>query len=311
MENEFSFIVIGDIQSDSRSPRSRDEDYEDHVLGVLDQVFDIAWNRYADLVIQVGDWFNRPSVPFPHVGNMVEVLAKNGYDFPEIFTVEGNHDLKYGSQDYREQSPLNILRRAGFVTYLPDNPVINDSLCRISGWHFVRDTEELEFTPDHENFQYEIGVFHQYHEEGLWDESETVDQEFYDQLDLAIFGHDHRMLQEETDAGTKVLLPGALTRMTSDINDMNREVSVFEVILRDSGIEIEQIPLDVPSIEEAYDQHELERQERRKSLDDYVSQLDRRDVDQSEDIEEMAKELSEDNEVFDVTKQELQKVGLI
>ena len=101
-------------------PQSRTDDWASTILGKVEQVGQIAKDVHADGVLDGGDFFHIKS-PTRNSHEIVRRVAEvhKGYPCP-VWANVGNHDLKYGSLEFLDESPLSVLFSSGVFQRLYD-----------------------------------------------------------------------------------------------------------------------------------------------------------------------------------------------
>ena len=291
------FIVVGDVHIDSTPPEKRKSDFFDTVLGKLDQVNYIAKSEGVDTAIITGDLFHRRNIPTSYLGRLVNFFVKSELDW---YSIAGNHDLKYGNKEYLEESPLNILFQSGAIKDLTkDKPDIDTE---ITAYHFDKN-------PSIDKDKEGIMVGHWYLGEMWGSVKESVMPEDLNETNfyLAIMGHDHNKKQKEFN-GTKFLCPGALARLSSHEDDLQRNVKVYTIDTDDYTIKGTEI--DTQKIEKAYDTNSIEADNRKKELEDYVENLNSKDNEELE-IVQILHNLVEDSEIEGMVEDYLREFDLV
>lgn len=120
-----SFVITlvwrTDVHMADVSPASRTDDWATTILGKLRQVGDTARAVKADAVLDGGDFFHIKS-PTRNSHEIVRRVAELHAEYPcPVYANVGNHDLKYGSLEFLDESPLSVLYSSGVFKRLYDN----------------------------------------------------------------------------------------------------------------------------------------------------------------------------------------------
>jgi len=107
--------VIGDLHLTNRSPERRQDDYFQTLLGKLQQAMDIFVAQGVHYVIQVGDFFDSPTVANRVKSAIIRLLRQ--YQIP-VSCIYGQHDVTGHSAATLPNSPLAVLEAAGVVSIL-------------------------------------------------------------------------------------------------------------------------------------------------------------------------------------------------
>ena len=169
-------------------------------------------------------------------------IKESGID---IYTIVGNHDLKYDSMDTLPVTPLGILVKSDAIQIL-DSLTVDDVY--IKGCHFPESPQ-----PNTQSDLYSILLLHRFYESGFNETPITKEDAIDLGYDTYILGHDHRpyhTVEIETDTQSiKVLRPGSLARNSSEqynrlrkprilILDTDTKLFHYEEVPSESGMDI-------------------------------------------------------------------------
>lgn len=102
-------------------PQSRTDNWAISILGKLIEMGSIARSVNADAVLDGGDFFHVKS-PGQNTHELVQRAAAVHQAYPcPTFATLGNHDMKYGSQEFLHESPLGVLFSTGSFQRLYDD----------------------------------------------------------------------------------------------------------------------------------------------------------------------------------------------
>lgn len=123
--------VIGDLHLTNHSPERRQDDYFQTLLRKLQQAMDIFTAQGVQYVIQVGDFFDSPTVANRVKSAVIRLLRQ--YRGP-ILCIYGQHDITGHSAATLPNSPLAVLEAAGVVEILGQKAL--DQVTMIHGASF-------------------------------------------------------------------------------------------------------------------------------------------------------------------------------
>jgi DNA repair exonuclease SbcCD nuclease subunit len=106
--------VIGDLHLTNRSPERRLDDYYTTLLRKLNEALSIFENEGCDYAIQVGDFFDSPTVANRVKSDVIKLLLGH---LP-ILSIYGQHDITGHSASTFLNSPLAVIHSAGVVQVL-------------------------------------------------------------------------------------------------------------------------------------------------------------------------------------------------
>lgn len=107
--------IIGDLHLTNHSPERRQDDYFQTLLGKLQQAMNIFTTQGVRYVIQVGDFFDSPTVANRVKSAVIRLLRQ--YKVP-VLCIYGQHDITGHSAATLPNSPLAVLEAAGVVEIL-------------------------------------------------------------------------------------------------------------------------------------------------------------------------------------------------
>ncbi len=111
--------VIGDYHVTSHRPIRRTDDYLATLLRKLEKALSIFKEQGCDHIIQVGDFFDTPTVSNHVEAEMIRILKK----LPKpIYVIYGQHDISGHSATTLPNSPLAVLHSAGVVKLITSDP---------------------------------------------------------------------------------------------------------------------------------------------------------------------------------------------
>jgi len=105
-------LLCGDFHLRATPPENRVDDYFQTVCRKLRFVLSLASEEHVRMILQAGDFFDSPSLPYYAFQEFVSLIREYGIS---IFTVFGQHDLRYRSM---QNTPLRALRETGLIDVL-------------------------------------------------------------------------------------------------------------------------------------------------------------------------------------------------
>ena len=202
-------IFVGDVHLKGSSPISRKDAYPEVILNKIRFLWDFATTIDCSTIIFLGDIFDTVNTSlqyFSHCLSLFKDMSRKGID---LYTIVGNHDIRYDSMDTLPITPLGILLESGEIKLL-DSLTVDDVY--IKGCHFPNKPIKNE-----ESEIYSILLLHRFYESGFNEEPITKENILELNYDTYILGHDHRPYSTITlDNGVTIYRPGSLARNSSD-----------------------------------------------------------------------------------------------
>lgn len=199
-------IFIGDTHLKGTSPVSRSDDYGQSILDKISWVADYATSVKASSLIFLGDLFDSVTVSISYLFKVLSVFKEIRGRGLSLYTIVGNHCIKFNRLDTLNQSPLGILVKAGCLSILKKLKVDNYT---IYGWQYPEEIQKSQ-TP------MSICCAHRYYELAFSDQS--LSQKDLKELGYQyyILGHGHEPFDTVVGEGYSLYRPGSLSRCTSD-----------------------------------------------------------------------------------------------
>lgn len=276
-----------DVHMADASPQSRTDNWPDTIINKLAQVGEIARGVNADAVIDGGDFFHVKS-PTRNSHEVVRRVTEVHSRYPcPVYANVGNHDVKYGSIEFLNESPLAVLFETNVFRRLYDTHEAlftsdDGTTVRVVGVPYHGTKYDLnKFTSivkGNETFLIVVAHCLASPKGGTMFEAEDIIG--YSQLtnldpDVWCFGHWHKdQGVTEIANGKWVVNVGSLSRGSISQDDVGRIPSC--VVMRASiiGMEIEQVMLKVGKPADVFDIGAKERSTNRKvAMDIIVDQL--------------------------------------
>jgi DNA repair protein SbcD/Mre11 len=224
-----------------------------------------------------------------------------------VWSVIGNHDVKFGDPKFIDEAPLGVVAASGALKLLPDEGILVNGLHIVPvHYHGVRyDKSKIEGINKHPDAKWMIVVCHLLASEGedttMFEGEDIIGYNYLDTVaeeigaDAFFFGHWH------ADQGIKhrlsgerpywVVNVGSLSRGSLSKDNLSRNPCVVEMQFSDEGVDTVRHNLKVRPASEVFD---LEK----KIAED----------EQEERIEEFAKGLNETLKNKDVSEVPLDKL---
>jgi DNA repair exonuclease SbcCD nuclease subunit len=239
-----SILFVGDPHLDSVTPLSRLDNYRETTLAKLRDILLIASAKRVKYVIMTGDVFDKLDQSLIYIHELLDVFNLFKENGIEVYTVVGNHDLKYNSFNYFSTTPLSLLFKTGAVKHLEilDIPEHNT---RIYGVDFTK--ESILSTYRLDKSVYNIVVVHYGLENTV--PGESIPFKNLKKFNLVVAGHDHMAYPIHLYGNTTMLRPGSMTRRTKDEYNLTRDVSVYVVDLETKNM----LAVPLPSARPAKD----------------------------------------------------------
>lgn len=260
------FLYFTDVHDTMKSPSYRKDNYHETVLKKLAWIGKYASDNDYDFCLCGGDLFDTPGVSNAVISSVAKCI-RNNFGVP-VFSIAGNHDL-YGNNSYNiTQTAFGVLSKAGIVRNLCDKEEKEcvweelDKLGNTKPWKLrivgveskigIDDSPEAYLLNDLEKPDDEVWVLviHSmlrerkstiYKSTGLEDIMDT-------KADIVLSGHDHGGFKPFYKNGKIFANPGALLRVSTANTDINLDVKVASIEVRDKddfSLEYISLPKDV------------------------------------------------------------------
>ena len=255
-----------DVHMGDKTPKRRTGDWCEDVVKKLKWVGRKAVEVGADAVLDGGDFFDVKS-PTKNSHNLVRLSCEAHSEYPcPVYSLVGNHDVKYGNIDYLPEQPLGVLFSAGvFQQFGEDKEIILEGdgvKLRIVGvpYHGVEyDLERLSSITKKDE-DYLLVACHLLARKGktgsMFEGEDIVGYDFLNTLtevDGWFFGHWHKDQGITTlKNGARVVNVGSLTRGALHLDDLERKPCVVEVVADAKGLTFKRHNLPVRPAEEAF-----------------------------------------------------------
>lgn len=241
-------LLLGDCHFRTRRPRARtEEDWLGACMGKLGQVLDIAKER-ANLILQVGDFFDSPNVSDEAVIAVMGLLENESTN-PRLYAIHGQHDLAYHTEAHQTKSKLAVLQAAGMIDLAQ---LGQENICEDFSFYGASFGQEPCALKDPDRFN--VLVAHaMVGDRPLWPGHDLTGPEAYVNAhpgyDLYVLGDYHYPFSARVGCAD-VINPGCLLRMRNTERERGHKP---KVVLYDTETrEAEDIFLDVAPPEQAF-----------------------------------------------------------
>lgn len=205
-------IFVGDVHLKGSSPISRKDDYPEVILNKLKYIADYAEEIDCKHILFLGDIFDTVNTSLQYFSYVLSVFKNIKDRGIELYTIVGNHDIRYESLDSLPTTPLGILVKSNVISLL-DTLEIDD--VRIVGCHYSKEPEQNK-----NDDIYSILLLHKFYESGFGEIPVTREDAINLGYDTYILGHDHKPYSTQVIRyGLKtiqVYRTGSLARNSSD-----------------------------------------------------------------------------------------------
>lgn len=271
--------LLGDLQLTNKSPERRIDDYWATLLGKVTQALEIFEQKKCDVILQVGDFFDAPTVARKVVADIIRLFYSfDRYDQSRIYCVYGQHDIAGHSAWTFQNSPLEVLQASRIVKVLSDSPVYRnfresaagDTIC----FYGASFGERIPRPSIHEEC-YNILVTHRMiGNRPLWPTQELVGpRQFlrkHPGYNLIVCG-DYHYRFSDTWNGRTIINPGAIIRKTISKFDLEHKPAVV-IFDTDTG-ELEVVELNIEPPEKVFDLTRIVKKQDNSILSDLVEKL--------------------------------------
>ena len=112
-------IITGDWHYKGINPRARTDDFQEAMNRKIREVYSIAEEHRADIIIVPGDVFDSPGTALGTIADLATLLQ----DAPcPVVSIAGNHDIWGANPGSKFRTPFGLLARLGLLGDLAENP---------------------------------------------------------------------------------------------------------------------------------------------------------------------------------------------
>ena len=261
-------LCCGDLHLRATAPRYRIDNYYETQMGKLKWIFELAREESCEAILQPGDFFDSPNIPNHVLSDVLELLYK--YDHNTVYTVFGQHDLRYRNM---ENSALSVVEIAGGV--VTENTILVGGRIAIYGSSWEQPIPEV-LNKDAVN----ILLMHRMvvHEKPLWPGQTDYTKagsfmKKYSDFDLVVSGDNHQSFiwaeyDKETDEWGRWLINcGSMMRMTTAQQEHKPCVWVYDTETKEA------IRHFIPIEKDVFSPEAVEIKERNKELEAFITTL--------------------------------------
>lgn len=241
-------LFVGDVHLKATNPVARKDNYAQAILDKLSWIATYAKTNDVSKIYFTGDIFDALNIPIPYLALVIETFQSICSGGLEVFTIAGNHDLKYDAMRTLPFTPLGILMASGAIKLLT-----TDCL----GTVLVKGISYNEPWESHEDAITAILVGHQFYGEGF--DGNGLTDEMCKQLKYTyyVLGHDHAPYQDVNKGDYSVIRMGSLSRNSSDTFNLTRKPRVWLFDSKTEQGHFIEVPCD--SAEDVFSQQEAEK----------------------------------------------------
>lgn len=272
------WLYFGDKHYRPTAPENRVDNFRETMKRKTEEIISIGQEHKVSAFFQPGDFFDKADPPIEFVsetanlwggGRAHEVFTKyNAGEMSETDVIEalksyipmvgvvGNHELFGNNISTLKKTAIGQLNKWGLMKFATkENPyyfTTEDGLkVAVTGTHYHLDIDSPEHIDDYvveeKLGDYHIHIVHGY----LTDKSKgdmfrhtLIDQIKHTKADLTISGHDHIGFPITEVDGKYFVNPGAVSRLSNDLKEINRQVKVLLIeITKKDGLKLKEIPL--------------------------------------------------------------------
>ena len=214
-------LITGDWHTTNKAPENRIDDFVSSLFKKIKFIAKIYKDKKCDFVLQPGDFFDSPFIPYSFFASVFELLSESGLQIAAIY---GQHDLRYRT---KENTPLTALwATSDFLQVIPATGLIYNNEVAVYGASFGEEVPNF-FDEGHFNV---LLVHQMIVDEKLWasQEGHTLSGHFLKKhkkkFDLIVSGDNHQFFIESG----KLFNMGSLMRSRIDQVDHEPSVVVFD-----------------------------------------------------------------------------------
>lgn len=340
--NIMKFLFVGDPHEMIKQPKNRTDDFFDTYNHKVQEIKKIAIDNDVKAIIQAGDFLDVPKV---ETSKLIEIINRwsivptlplfadlqlNPENISSITTelskgipflgVIGNHELFGEAITSYSKTSLASLEQLGFMKLLqPDKPLIFEEKgmkVALTGTHYYSSIDEHGRESDY-IVDKKMGDFHIHLVHGMLSDKNlgplikhtTVD-EIADktQADLTLAGHDHIGFNLIEHDGKQFVNPGSLTRVKSDLKEINRNPKVLLIeVTPESGVVVQSIFLkSAPSGKAVLNRSEIEASKNSAiQMEKIKSAVNKAQLKQGTNMKTIVASVMDANHIEDSVKEDL------
>lgn len=223
--NKMKILLMSDAHLRTSIPAARKDDFVETQF----KKWEFILKQDADIIVQAGDLFDKPTPPYSLLVRFMKLLAKYN---KHIYCIYGQHDMMMRSKNLN-RTALGILEAADLITIIPPEGVWTNSIevVLLVGNSYGNGYKNLH-KEDDSAYAAKILVTHDMiGDEPLFPGQEIIGEGVFQRkhkwYDIILCGDYHYPFQRVTRDERIILNTGCLTRLTRGVQDINRNISVF------------------------------------------------------------------------------------
>lgn len=282
------FVLLSDLHLSSKNPVARLDDVKVTQMEKLRYVLEWALENEA-VILQAGDFFDSPRSWYL-LSEVMDLLTDYNID---IFTVFGQHDTYFYSEDSRDSTNMGLLKKAGLIDLLGRKAARN-RFVGLYGASWGEEIPEVDKISD-----INVLVIHA----SISDEALFLGHEFtpakkflrdHSDFDLILCGDIHRHFVVES-GGRYLVNTGPMVRRTADRYNFSHKPCFYVYDTNDKALEKHIIPCEPAEKVLSRDHIEM-REDSELMLEEFVSSVDNTGIDEVS-FEENLKKFVQGNEI--------------
>lgn len=322
------FVVTGDIHFKGINPKARLDNYQEAIAAKIKEIFDIARQTGASVIIIPGDLFDSPNMSWGTVAELAMILQSAPCP---LLTIPGNHDIYGGNPVSKIRTPYGLLARLEIIWDLTEEPFElsrdannpNNLDLAITGHSFNSDTDteagKDQFNPPPHVGDWQGTSIHVVHSMLMdhapgHDMRHTLISQVQTTANVIISGHEHTGfgIVHRPD-GVLFINPGALCRLSAHVSEIERQIQVAVLTVDDGGqCSAELVPLTSaqPGNKVLSREHIEEAQARNEKLDEFLSLLASEGESKFLEVRDIVEDIAARENIPDAVKREtLERLG--
>lgn len=202
-------IFIGDVHLKGKNPTCRKDNYAESILEKLSEVEELCVQNDVTHVFFLGDIFDTVNISIPYLSTVLTKFLSLQTHL-KLYTIIGNHDIRYDDPDTLDSCPLGLLVKAGAITILDSVIDVGNVSVHGNNWN-----SPLTANPTVD--KHSVLLLHKFYSSGFNEEPLRADECLELGYNTYILGHDHRPYETVNIFGDcQVYRPGSLARNSSD-----------------------------------------------------------------------------------------------
>ncbi len=311
----FKAVITGDWHIKGVNPLARKDNFLEAVTRKIYEAYDIARQMKANVIICPGDVFDSPGTA---LGTIAELGCLLSLAPCPVLAIPGNHDIWGHNPGSKPRTPYGLLARLGLIWDLTDEPYDGDRKVCITGHGYNTETDtplgKEQFNPP----QFEEPTIHVVHSMLLtqapgFDMRHTLIDDVVTSAKVIISGHYHTgwgiVARED---GTLFINPGALSRTSAHVEEMQRRVQVCVLTVDGGTYSAELVPLRsaLPGPEVLSREHIEAETDRNERLEKFLALLAKEGAQKFMEVRDIIEDIAAREELPEEVKAEaLKRIG--